>query len=168
MAASGSTISSIDNTLREDYAPAIEELLKTSNELGGIIKQKVAQKSKFGGKNFRMNIPLEINRNWAVPHEAAGYERASQIESAAGAVGIPIAPPVRHAQTSPSRSAPARAEALRARPPIHRFPTAIRRQASRIATTTLVSGWRRHRRTRSLVQLHSRPCSIRRWRRRMS
>ena len=41
----------------------------------------------------------QINRNWAVPHEAAGYERASQIESAAGAAGIPIAPPVRHAQT---------------------------------------------------------------------
>jgi len=41
----------------------------------------------------------QINRNWAVPHEAAGYERASQIESAAGASGIPIAPPVRHAQT---------------------------------------------------------------------
>lgn len=72
MAASGSTITTIDNTLREDYAPAIEELLKTSNELAGIIKQKVAQKSKFGGKNFRMNIPLEINRNWAVAHYAEG------------------------------------------------------------------------------------------------
>ena len=35
------------------------------------------------------------------------------------------------------------------------------RSALRIATTTLVSGWRRHRVTRSLVQLQPRPFSIR-------
>lgn len=72
MAASEATLTTIDNTLREDYAPVIEEAIKTSNELASIIKQKVAQKSKFGGKSFRMNIPLEINRNWAVAHYAEG------------------------------------------------------------------------------------------------
>jgi Ser/Thr protein kinase RdoA (MazF antagonist) len=41
----------------------------------------------------------QINRNWRVPHEAAGYERAFHFEKAAGAAGIPIAPPVPHAAT---------------------------------------------------------------------
>jgi aminoglycoside phosphotransferase (APT) family kinase protein len=41
----------------------------------------------------------QINRNWQVAHEAAGYERAFQFEKAAGAAGIPIAPPVSHVET---------------------------------------------------------------------
>lgn len=41
----------------------------------------------------------QINRNWNMATETAWYERAFRIEKAAGAAGIPIAPPIAHAQT---------------------------------------------------------------------
>lgn len=41
----------------------------------------------------------QINRNWKIESEAAWYERAFQLEKAAGATGIPIAPPIPHALT---------------------------------------------------------------------